>query len=259
MRTHYQSLGLEPGAPDVEVKRAYRKLVRVHHPDVGGDKDAFTEIRIAFEVLSDQVKREQYDKALHARRRPRRPAASEPAANPGAGAASPVFRPGVRLRRGEDMTDDVRLTTVEVALGTTKLIKVEGRDLEVELPPGLLDGQTWTVKGGGAPGPGGPGDLHLKVRHGVATSGLDVLESVAVPWTTFVLGGEVRVRIPDGMLRTLWLPPRSTPGAVERVSHCGVKGTEGRGDLLVTFTLKAVEEVDETTALLLAELARRGL
>jgi DnaJ-class molecular chaperone len=58
---HYSILGISKGASDDEIKSAYRKLARTHHPDKGGDKERFQKIQQAYETLSDKDKRQQYD------------------------------------------------------------------------------------------------------------------------------------------------------------------------------------------------------
>ncbi|MFC1756319.1 molecular chaperone DnaJ [Patescibacteria group bacterium] len=59
---YYKILGVEKGASDDEIKRAYRKLAHKHHPDKsGGDENKFKEINTAYQVLSDKTKRQQYD------------------------------------------------------------------------------------------------------------------------------------------------------------------------------------------------------
>jgi curved DNA-binding protein CbpA len=66
----YGVLGLSRGASQDDVRRAYRKLVREHHPDANpGDHSAeerFKEIQQAYEVLSNPEKRREYDKRFHA-------------------------------------------------------------------------------------------------------------------------------------------------------------------------------------------------
>jgi DnaJ family protein A protein 2 len=58
----YEILGVEKSADAKEIKKAYRKLSLVHHPDRGGDEHKFKEINAAYEILSDESKREAYDK-----------------------------------------------------------------------------------------------------------------------------------------------------------------------------------------------------
>ena len=58
---HYDTLGVKKGATADEIKKAFRRLARKHHPDAGGSEDRFKEINAAYEVLSDTEKRKQYD------------------------------------------------------------------------------------------------------------------------------------------------------------------------------------------------------
>jgi molecular chaperone DnaJ len=60
-RNYYDVLGVKKDASADEVKKAFRRLARKHHPDTGGDEEKFKEINEAYEVLSDVEKRKQYD------------------------------------------------------------------------------------------------------------------------------------------------------------------------------------------------------
>mmetsp|Transcript_14494 Transcript_14494/g.21305 ORF Transcript_14494/g.21305 Transcript_14494/m.21305 type:complete len:411 (-) Transcript_14494:215-1447(-) len=58
----YETLEIEKDVEAKEIKKAYRKLSRTHHPDKGGDEHKFKEINAAYEILSDPEKRAAYDK-----------------------------------------------------------------------------------------------------------------------------------------------------------------------------------------------------
>jgi len=58
---YYDTLGIKKDASSAEIKKAFRRLARKHHPDAGGDEEKFKEINEAYEVLSDAEKRKQYD------------------------------------------------------------------------------------------------------------------------------------------------------------------------------------------------------
>jgi len=58
----YETLCVEKSATKKEIRKSYMKLSRTHHPDKGGDEHKFKEISAAYEILSDEEKREQYDK-----------------------------------------------------------------------------------------------------------------------------------------------------------------------------------------------------
>ncbi|MGM2417730.1 molecular chaperone DnaJ [Bacillus cereus group sp. BceL062] len=67
-RDYYESLGLSKGASKGEIKKAYRRLAKKYHPDVSKEKNAiekFKEAQEAYEVLSDDQKRAQYDQCGH--------------------------------------------------------------------------------------------------------------------------------------------------------------------------------------------------
>jgi molecular chaperone DnaJ len=132
-RDLYEVLGIERGASDEDVKRAYRRLAREHHPDVNGDpaaEERFKEIAGAYEILSDPDKRARYDAFGEG---------GGPGGQPftdlsdifemffgGGGFGSSRPRgPRTRTRRGDDVAVRVGLSFREAAFGVR-------RDLELE-------------------------------------------------------------------------------------------------------------------------------
>nr|MBO2486668.1 hypothetical protein [Bacillota bacterium] len=83
-RSLYELLGVPPHASAEEIRAAYRRAARRHHPDAGGDPRRMSDLNAAWRVLGDPVRRARYDRELAAR--PARPAGPPPAAGPPPGA-----------------------------------------------------------------------------------------------------------------------------------------------------------------------------
>jgi DnaJ-class molecular chaperone len=66
MRDPYDILGVARSAPEADIKKAYRKLAKAHHPDRNKNdpkaKDKFAEVNAAYEILGDAAKRAQFDR-----------------------------------------------------------------------------------------------------------------------------------------------------------------------------------------------------
>ena len=148
-RDYYEVLGLQKGATEDEIKKAYRKLAKKYHPDLNpNDKEAeakFKEVGEAYEVLSDSQKRARYDQFGHAGVDPSYGGGYGPGGFGGFDGFDDLgdifgnifggFGGGTRTRnpngpmRGRDVNYSLELTFEEAALGCKKDINIHRRDI----------------------------------------------------------------------------------------------------------------------------------
>ena len=264
-KDYYEILGVSRNATDKEIKQAYRRLARKHHPDVNpGDKAAearFKEINTAFEVLSAPEKRRKYDQfgehwqyadqfagwqGDFSRRSTILDFDDLFGRGDTGGIFDSLFRSfdtrttSRRPRRGRDIDYPIEVTLEEAYHGSTRVITdMTGHRLEVKIPPGVKDGSRIKVAGKGEPSPGGgqSGDLYLVVSvrpHPIfQRKDSDIHVEVAVPLTDAVLGGEVAVPTLKGKNLALTIPPETQNGKVFRLAGQGMPrmGDTKKGDL----------------------------
>ena len=268
----YGALGVSRTATKDEIRAAYKKLARKHHPDVNpGDAKAeerFKKISAAYEVLNDPDKRKNYDEfgeealqggfdAERARTyrqwRDARQAGGRPFEQETFsfdlddlfGGFGPFG--GGRVRdaaiRGADLRAVVELDFDQAIRGTEIELTGESGTIKVRIPAGADDGSILRIEGKGAPGARGgpPGDLVIETRvrpHPLLKrDGLDLSLKLPVRVDEAYLGAQVDVPTFDGPIK-LRIPPRSRPGSRLRVRGKGVERGGKRGDLYVELDLQ---------------------
>jgi len=319
VRDYYQTLGVPRTATAAEIKKAFRKLAREHHPDKKpGDKVAeqrFKDVNEANEVLSDPDKRAKYDrfgKDWEAYGRAGAPegrggGAPDPfgpggpfagyagfggagggnvryefrtSGRGGAGAATAGFSDFFEMLFGEGALggaqgDAVRAgrgggaraalqpaeATAEISLeeafhGTSRIVDVGGKRLEVTIPRGVDSGSRVRLSGKGPDGR----DLIVVIAlrpHGTFTRrGADLERDLPVTLREALLGGDVPVGTLKGRL-LLTLPPGTQNGKSFRLTGQGMPRLKGGGpgDLYVRLRVILPTHLSEEAA----EAARRFL
>jgi curved DNA-binding protein len=180
------------------------------------------------------------------------------------GAGGMAGRAGsARSVRGRDVEHPIEITLEEAFQGTQRVLSMDGRRIEVKIPPGVRQGSRVRVAGEGGPGSSSApaGDLFLVIQvqpHALFTRDGDDLQcDVPVSLTTAVLGGEVAVPTLTGKA-SLRIPAGTQPGQTFRLRGQGmphVRDPQKRGNLLVKAQIRLPRHLNERERQLFEELA----
>jgi DnaJ-class molecular chaperone len=282
----YKILGVPRGAGEDEIRRAYRKLAKEHHPDLNPDKTAQAEealkiINGAFAIIGDADKKRQFDAGLidadgEQRRAYNRAGAG--AGRPGGPGGedfgfSDIFtdlfgrgRPGPQPVRGQDVRYSLEVDFLEAAVGSRKRVTLpEGGVLDLVVPEGVSDGQTLRLKGKGLGGQRGGenGDalVEIKVRTHpeFRRDGDDILYNLPITIDEAVLGARIEVATINGRVQ-LTLPKSTSSGRAFRIKGKGVNNanTGVQGDQIVTVQIVLPDRPDESLAYFLSEWRKKS-
>jgi curved DNA-binding protein len=237
MKNYYQILGVDRTASPDQIKQAYRRLASRHHPDKGGDKNAFQEIQQAYDTLGDDQKRAQYDN-------PRSQFDQFGFKSDAPFDFETIFNvfgtrfthPGQQRRQQARMS--LWITLRDVAEGGKKTISVGTQAgtqaMEIEIPLSINDGDTVQYPSAG------PGGLDLFVTFRIHPDPrwnrqeLNLLTEHSISIWDLILGTEITITHLLGRSLTLTVPPRTQPGTMLRLKGQGLTSRQGHsGDLMI--------------------------
>jgi curved DNA-binding protein len=288
---YYATLGVGKTASQDEIRKAYRKQARKHHPDVNPDDEQavkrFQALTEANEVLSDPLKRKQYDQygkdwehadQIDAMRR-QQASAQANARKKSSGQSGQDFSDffhsifgdrdfdpqtaGARTQRfkGHDLKTEL-LLNLEDGLKTHKqTLSVHEQHIRFTVPAGVAPGQTIRLNGHGEPGTHGgpPGDLYITFGfhpHPLfSRKGDDLYARISVDLFTSLLGGELKVPSLEGEMR-LQVKPETPSGTKLRLRGKGYpiyKEPEQKGDLILELQVDLPSKLSESEKVLLAD------
>jgi len=266
----YSILGVKKSDDAAAVKKQYRKLARELHPDkTKGDKkleEKFKSVSEAYEVLSDDKKRAEYDEMREAFKGGRIPQGGGHFDGGFQGADfSDLFRGGSQdifgtifgaghgPRRGQDLAAATTISFRDSIYGTELDLKLapqggKANSVTTRIPGGINDGAKIKLKGRGGKGPAGPGDLFVTVnvvKHPVfSRNESNLLMTLPVTFTEAALGADIKVPTLDGDEVTVRIAPGTPNGRTLRIKSRGVKTARGTGDLLITIEIQVPQRVD---------------
>lgn len=276
-RDYYEVLGVSKTATQAEIKSAYRKLALKFHPDRNkeeGAEDKFKEINQAYQVLSDEKKRQQYDQFGHAAF----DAASGMGGNPfGGGFRSGPFT--YTYRTGGNMGDfdfgdpfeifeqffgggfggmrrprySLTIDFMEALKGTTKEVNIEGAKKTIKIPAGADDGTRIRFD---------EFDVTLDVRPHpqFKREGANLFVDHPISLTLLALGGQTQVPTPEGELK-LRIRPGTESHTLIRLRGEGaprLRGS-GKGDLYVRIMAQIPQKLNRKQKKLFEELQEAGI
>jgi len=287
MKDYYKILGINRNASEEEIKKAFRKLAHVHHPDKSGGNEAkFKEASEAYTVLSDKKKRAQYDTFGSA------------GSQGGQGSGGAGFDPsgfgfdfsgfgnagfdtgdlgdilssifgGRRVRRGRDIAVDIELSFQESVFGAERKVVINSKfvkqkEVSIGVPPGIDDGQMIRLTGQGEILEGGvPGDLYVKVhvrKHPyLRKEGYNLIMDLEIKLTEALLGAEKVIHTLDGEI-TLKISAGTKHATILRVKGKGVPTSAGkRGDLYIRISVQIPDRISKDARQVVEELKKLGL
>ncbi|MGL2608667.1 DnaJ C-terminal domain-containing protein [Helicobacter pylori] len=286
----YQTLNVSENASQDEIKKSYRRLARQYHPDLNKTKEAeekFKEINAAYEILSDEEKRRQYDQfgdnmfggqnfSDFARSRRTSEDLDDILSSIfGRGGFSQRFSQNSQGFSGFnfsnfsnfapenlDMTVTLNVSVLDTLLGNKKQVSVNNETFSLKIPIGVEEGEKIRVRNKGKTGQMGRGDLllqiHIEEDEMYRREKDDIIQIFDLPLKTALFGGKIEIATWHKTL-TLTIPPNTKAMQKFRIKEKGIKNrkTSHVGDLYLQarLILPKVETLsNELKALLEKEL-----
>ena len=266
-KDYYQILGVTKSADGAAIKKQYRKLARELHPDkTKGDKkleDRFKAVSEAYDILSDDKKRREYDDAREAFKSGRVPPNMQGGQGFNGGDFTDMFGPGgdifstlfggARQRHGADLQTEASILFKDSIYGTELNLRLQPQgsaamNITTRVPAGIKDGAKIKIKGRGAPGAAGPGDLYVTVHvtpHPIfSRKDENIHLTLPVTFAEAALGADIKVPTLEGDEVTVRIAPGTPSGRTLRVKGRGVKKGSTAGDLMITIDVRVPQRVE---------------
>lgn len=280
----YETLGITKEATSHDIKKAYKTLASKYHPDKGGDTAKFQEINTAYQTLTDEQKKAQYDYELANGGRREFRFGGAPGGAPGSGmgeddiadllrrqfgfsfggpGGDPFGAFGQQTRRPQpprnrDIRIALEMDMVDNLKEQTKTLNITlpgnmRENVELKIPRGVLPGTTIRYPGlgdrsvTGAPRADIYVQFNLRAPENFELYGVDLVTEVTVNCLQAIAGCEKEVTGIDGSVFKVTIPPGTQFGAKFGIPDQGLYSTEhpGRGRLIVAVSIYIPKEMND--------------
>jgi len=276
-RDYYEILGVTKNASDVEIKSAYRKLARQHHPDIdksAGAGEKFKELSEAYQVLSDPQKKSSYDQFGHAAPNPFGAGGQQYSWSSSGGAGPNIqfdfggfedpFELFEQIFGGAGFggfsrrrpTYQLNITFDEAIHGVAKEVEIESRNqsgrlerkrMKIKVPAGVDNGTKMRF-----------GDMDIAFNVGRSAEflreGADIFSEIKVSIPQLVLGDVFEVTTVQGKVKVK-VPPGTQPGSLVKLKGKGAPRINGgHGDHYVRVNLDVPQHPSKQEKQLYEEL-----
>ena len=298
-KDYYKILGVDKTASADEIKKAYRKLARKHHPDVNpNDKTAeskFKELQEAYDILKDEKKRKEYDELGSNYFNFKNAGAGQGQGqynynysgsnnsgfnynynNAGGGEGfnfedifSDLFNRSGKKQgptKGSNLNASLEISVIESVKGTERIINLNGEKIKIKIPAGIQDGGKIKLSGKGSAGfnGGDNGDLYITIS--VINDNIyerkenDIYINKKINLTEAVLGAKIEVSGIEGKFM-ITIPSGTQYGTKFRIPKKGATDVSGKktGDLIVAVLIDIPSGISDKTRKIFAELSKEGI
>lgn len=239
---YYKILNVSKTASQDEIKNAYKKMVREHHPDRGGDQELFKKINEAYETLKDKDKRNEYDRPQYDRQNSYQNFH-----------ANDIFEQFFNFNRtkNRDIQLVCTLSLKESIQGGKKIIHYtvpsgDQRTVEIEFPPGIQTGHQLKYRGLGDNSIAELPNGNLIVVFDIVCnpdyeiSGLDVYYNLHVSVYDLILGCEAEIKTAEDKSIKLKIKPNTSPNTKLSIPQEGIPelGSPSRGNFYIKFKVE---------------------
>lgn len=264
----YEVLGVPKTASQDDIKRAYRKLASQHHPDKGGDTARFQQIQSAYDLLSDPVKRNEFDNPTPQHQHFNFHFGPENLhdifAQFGFGQGHPFSR--MHSRKNQDYRTSINIRLEDTLEDSDKNLILQStndqKTLSIRIPKGITSGTTikFPNLGDNTIQQIPAGDLYVNVNviphERFQVQGLDIITTLTIDCFQAILGCEQTVIGLDKKVFSLRIPAGCQHNTKLKISGEGLPGFQKdiKGNLLVQLQIKIPTYLSDNQKNLLIQL-----